>query len=95
MGVGAPVGRRPQDRLPVHQRPLRNGRQQARLAGGFRWTDVHADLRFQGRTGMLRKNYRSTREIGEAAQDYLQAGALDEQVIERSYAQTGGPLPAV
>jgi superfamily I DNA/RNA helicase len=66
---------------------------QSIYGSGFRWTDVHADLRFVGRTGVLRKNYRSTREIGEGAQSYLQTGALDEDLIERSYAHDGGPLP--
>jgi superfamily I DNA/RNA helicase/mRNA-degrading endonuclease RelE of RelBE toxin-antitoxin system len=68
---------------------------QSIYGSGFRWTDVHADLRFQGRTGVLRKNYRTTREIGEAAQAYLQGGALDDEAIERTYAQSDGPLPVV
>lgn len=68
---------------------------QSIYGSGFRWTDVHADLRFQGRTGVLRKNYRTTREIGEAAQAYLKGGALDEDDVERSYAQFDGPLPTV
>jgi superfamily I DNA/RNA helicase len=67
---------------------------QSIYGSGFRWTDVHAELRFQGRTGVLRKNYRTTQEIGEAAQAYLQGGSLDDEVIPRSYAQVGGPLPA-
>ncbi len=68
---------------------------QSIYGSGFRWTDVHADLRFQGRTGVLRKNYRTTREIGEAAQAYLKGGALDDEAIERVYAQFDGPLPVV
>jgi len=68
---------------------------QSIYGSSFRWTDVHADLRFQGRTGILRKNYRTTREIGEAAQAYLQAGALDDEPVERAYTQVGGPLPVV
>jgi len=68
---------------------------QSIYGSGFRWIDVHADLRFQGRTGVLRKNYRTTREIGEAAQAYLQGGALDEEAIERTYAQYDGPLPVI
>jgi len=68
---------------------------QSIYGSGFRWTDVHADLRFQGRTGILRKNYRTTREIGEAAQAYLQGGTLDDEAVERSYAQFDGPLPVM
>jgi superfamily I DNA/RNA helicase len=68
---------------------------QSIYGSGFRWTDVHADLRFQGRTGVLRKNYRTTREIGEAAQHYLLGGELDDEAIERSYAHADGPLPVV
>lgn len=68
---------------------------QSIYGSAFRWTDVHEDLRFQGRTGHLRANHRSTREIGEAAQGYLQAGALEEESApEREYVNTG-PIPAV
>lgn len=68
---------------------------QSIYGSAFRWTDVHEDLRFQGRTGQLRANHRSTREIGEAAQGYLEAGALeDDTTPEREYVNTG-PIPAV
>ncbi len=68
---------------------------QSIYGSGFRWTDVHEDLRFQGRTGILRANHRSTREIGEAAHAYLHDGALDEEDTgDRTYTQAG-PLPAV
>jgi superfamily I DNA/RNA helicase len=60
----------------------------------FRWSDVHADLRFRGRTGVLRTNHRSTREIGDAAYSYLQHGAMDDPEEEQTYSQTG-PKPAV
>jgi len=60
----------------------------------FRWADVHEDLKFRGRTEVLRTNHRSTREIGEAAQSYLRNGALDEDQEERRYVESG-PLPAV
>ncbi len=43
---------------------------------------------------MLRANYRSTRQIGEAAQSYLAAGALEPEVVERIYVNTG-PRPLV
>ena len=48
---------------------------QSIYGSGFNWSDVHEHLRLQGRTSILRVNYRSTREIGEAAQSYLSAEA--------------------
>ncbi|HEY7347225.1 MAG TPA: UvrD-helicase domain-containing protein [Ktedonobacterales bacterium] len=60
---------------------------------GFRWSDVHEDLQFKGRTGLLRVNYRSTREIGEAAHSYLGDDLLDSEQAE-SY-QHNGPQPAM
>lgn len=60
----------------------------------FSWTRIHQDLQFRGRTGMLHANYRSTREIGEAAQSYLRAGILDSDPAERRYIYNG-PLPIV
>lgn len=47
---------------------------------GFRWDDVHASLRFRGRTAVLRKNYRSTRQLSEAAADI--AFELDDRDVE-------------
>lgn len=66
---------------------------QSIYGAGFRWGDVHESLRFQGRTGVLKANHRSTKEIGEAAQDYLGTGELDSD-RERRYVHAG-PLPAV
>ena len=61
-------------------------------AAGFSWQAVHDDLRFVGRTGVLRANHRSTKEITEAARDYLAAGiAEDLQPDEQSYVHTGPP----
>lgn len=65
---------------------------QSIYGSGFTWQDVHADLRFQGRTNILRANYRSTAEIGEAAQAYLSNGALEVENNERQYVNAG-PLP--
>ncbi len=67
---------------------------QSIYGSGFNWADVHESLRFQGRTSILHANYRSTREIGEAAQSYLSAGALETEPIERMY-MNNGPLPVV
>jgi superfamily I DNA/RNA helicase/mRNA-degrading endonuclease RelE of RelBE toxin-antitoxin system len=70
---------------------------QSIYGSSFRWSDVHQDLRFTGRTGILRRNYRSTREIGEAARSYLSEAVLDDE--EQSPEQTEyiltGPPPAV
>jgi len=69
---------------------------QSIYGAGFRWNDVHEWLRFSGRTGVLRANHRSTREIGEAAHSYLAGGALegDGEEATRRYVHSG-PLPAV
>lgn len=67
---------------------------QSIYGAGFRWSDVHEELRFSGRTGILHTNFRSTREIGEAAQSYLSNGILDDEPIERTYRHSG-PMPAM
>ena len=71
---------------------------QSIYGSGFRWADVHADLRFRGRTGVLRRNYRSTSEISAAATSYLTGAELDEadeaapKAIEHV---RSGPVPMV
>ncbi len=67
---------------------------QSIYGSGFTWTNVHQHLRFQGRTSVLHINYRSTAEIGEAAQAYLVDGALEPEELERQYINNG-PLPDV
>jgi len=67
---------------------------QSIYGSSFNWSDVHEDLKFQGRTGILRVNYRSTREIGEAAQSYLAGGLLDNEQVEQIYVNNG-LLPGV
>jgi len=70
---------------------------QSIYGAGFRWSDVHEWLKFQGRTGVLRSNFRSTREIGEAANAYLSRGAataLEGEPAEALYVHSG-PVPAV
>ncbi len=68
---------------------------QSIYGSNFRWTDVHEDLRFRGRTGILRSNHRSTREIGEAAYAYLRVAALDDPEEEQVHYVRSGPKPAV
>ncbi|MFE8597106.1 UvrD-helicase domain-containing protein [Archangium violaceum] len=67
---------------------------QSIYGAGFRWQDVHESLSFQGRTGVLRANHRTTREIDEAARVWLAQGALDEEQATVEYAHSGA-LPAV
>jgi superfamily I DNA/RNA helicase/mRNA-degrading endonuclease RelE of RelBE toxin-antitoxin system len=67
---------------------------QSIYGSGFNWSDVHEDLKFQGRTSILRANYRSTAEIGEAARSYLAHGML-EPATEGETPQYiyNGPMP--
>jgi superfamily I DNA/RNA helicase/mRNA-degrading endonuclease RelE of RelBE toxin-antitoxin system len=67
---------------------------QSIYGSGFNWSDVHEALKFSGRTSVLRANYRSTREIGEAAQSYLSSGILDDEQIEYKYVHNG-PFPVI
>lgn len=67
---------------------------QSIYGSGFRWSDVHQDLKFTGRTGILRTNHRTTKEIDEAAHTYLANGILDDEPVQRSYIHSGPP-PAV
>jgi superfamily I DNA/RNA helicase len=68
---------------------------QSIYGSGFRWSDVHESLQFRGRTGILRANYRSTKEIGEAARSYLGAAGLDAEWDEDEYIHSGGIQPAM
>lgn len=65
---------------------------QSIYGGAFRWGDVHQSLRFSGRTGILGTDYRSTREIGEAADAYLREGRIDAETRSKQYFHSG-PLP--
>lgn len=67
---------------------------QSIYGSGFRWSDVHEWLQFRGRTGILRANFRSTREIGEAAKMYLADGEIEGDEEQTEYVHSG-PLPAV
>ena len=60
----------------------------------FSWSDVHESLKFPGRTSVLRANYRSTAEIGEATRSYLLKGALEPLESDHTY-MNSGPLPTV
>jgi len=47
----------------------------------YSWISIHPDLRLQGRSRRLRTNYRSTRQIVEAARSYLQGAELEAERI--------------
>lgn len=60
---------------------------------GFRFADVHPALKLQGRTRVLRKNYRSTAEIMQLASALLKGtGAGDEDVLAPESVHAG-PRP--
>jgi superfamily I DNA/RNA helicase len=62
---------------------------------GFRWKDVHEELQIVGRTRILRKNYRSSRQIAEAAGEVLRDHAAgDEEALDQIYVHSG-PRPAI
>jgi len=62
---------------------------------GFTWSDVHDSLKFQGRrTTILKTNYRTTRQISDAALSYLANGAVEDEAI-KSVHLYHGPLPMV
>ncbi|MCG3207815.1 MAG: ATP-dependent DNA helicase Rep [Anaerolineae bacterium] len=62
---------------------------------GFRWHNVHHQLKVAGRTRILKRNYRSTREIATAAAELLApAGSADTEAVQQSFIHIGPP-PAV
>lgn len=62
---------------------------------GFRWKNVHEQLRVQGRTRILRRNYRSTRQIGVAAADIIQGmSTSDDEAVEQEFVHAGA-LPVI
>ena len=67
---------------------------QSIYGSSFRWQNVHHSLNFIGRTGILKRNHRTTKEINEAAHSYLSEGVLDSEDNQREYVHTGPP-PAV
>ncbi len=62
---------------------------------GFRWQNVHEQLKVTGRTRILRRNYRSTKEIATAAAELLtETGEADPEAVQQSFIHIG-PSPAV
>ncbi|MGK7950899.1 MAG: UvrD-helicase domain-containing protein [Xenococcaceae cyanobacterium] len=67
---------------------------QSIYGSSFRWSDIHSDLKFVGRTGILRINHRTTQEIDLAAHSYLNESVIDCEIGDREYINNGA-LPAV
>lgn len=64
---------------------------------GFRWNNVHQQLKVAGRTRILRRNYRSTQEIAVAAAELLTqtaAAEADVEAVQQSFVHLGPP-PAI
>jgi superfamily I DNA/RNA helicase/mRNA-degrading endonuclease RelE of RelBE toxin-antitoxin system len=59
---------------------------------GFPWKDVREDLDFRGRTSILRRNFRSTRQIVDAAAGYLAGAEIDEDAEDVAHMRSG-PKP--
>jgi superfamily I DNA/RNA helicase/mRNA-degrading endonuclease RelE of RelBE toxin-antitoxin system len=59
----------------------------------FSWNKVHDDLKVRGRTRILKRNYRTTREIAIAANQILvNSEAGDEEVLDQFFVHSG-PKP--
>ena len=62
---------------------------------GFRWNRVHSALAVAGRTRTLGRNFRSTREIADAAAEIVAGGsAVDEEAARQEYVHSG-PRPVL
>jgi superfamily I DNA/RNA helicase len=59
---------------------------------GFRWQNVHEQLKVQGRTRILRRNYRSTKEIAAAAIEFLaKTPETDVEAMQQTFVHLGPP----
>lgn len=62
---------------------------------GFAWKNVHSSLKVRGRTRVLRRNYRTTQQIAEAAHDMVRGtGVADEEALKQEYVRVG-PKPTI
>ncbi len=66
---------------------------QSLYSRNYTWSSAHPRLQFRGRTALLSRNYRSTREIDRAAFSVLVAGEDEEMVASESIHE--GPLPVL
>jgi superfamily I DNA/RNA helicase/mRNA-degrading endonuclease RelE of RelBE toxin-antitoxin system len=62
---------------------------------GFRWQQVHESLNVKGRSRILRRNYRSTRSIAEAAAQILQGDPEYDPEAARQEFVHAGPPPVI
>lgn len=60
---------------------------------GFSWSEVHDRLQFKGRAVILRRNYRTTKEISEAAVKFLQSTGSGDPDSLKSRSYQSGPQP--
>ncbi len=66
---------------------------QSLYSRSYSWASAHPRLQFRGRTAALKRNYRSTREIDQAAFSVLVPE--DGEVLEVSASIHAGPLPVL
>lgn len=66
---------------------------QSLYSRNYTWSSAHPRLQFRGRTALLSRNYRSTREIDSAAFSVLIAEEGDELAASNSVHE--GPLPVL
>ena len=66
---------------------------QSLYSRNYTWSSAHPRLQFRGRTALLRRNYRSTREIDRAAFAVLKAE--EGQDLAASDSLHAGPLPVL
>jgi superfamily I DNA/RNA helicase/mRNA-degrading endonuclease RelE of RelBE toxin-antitoxin system len=66
---------------------------QSLYSRNYSWTTAHPRLQFRGRTALLQRNYRSTKEIDRAAFSVLRADEGDELLPSTSVHE--GPLPVL
>jgi len=66
---------------------------QSLYSRNYTWSSAHPRLQFRGRTALLRRNYRSTREIDRAAFAVLQAEEGEDLATSDSLHE--GPLPVL
>ena len=68
---------------------------QSLYSRGFTWARVHEQLQLRGRTALLRRNYRTSRAIAEAASTFLrETGAGDPECLGQDHVHDG-PRPVL
>jgi superfamily I DNA/RNA helicase/mRNA-degrading endonuclease RelE of RelBE toxin-antitoxin system len=60
---------------------------------GFTWQHVHQELKFVGRTVLLKRNYRTTREITAAVAAFLTTGGTEDAESLAQNCTLQGPRP--